>query len=244
MGPVAIVAALGQAVLEGPQALMPAFSSSSAMAAAQLHIMSMNMPLTQGIGFLVAPLLLGLAAGASAASFTALRGATAQWTFNFANVGDGDFFKPLIVTRLRAELITLVHANRSIADAVFHLVADFHAAFLDPEANSAAFSQPNHDGSFPPDFDAYLNELGQTRPPSVLLAFAPKAAGTYLRSAAIAAVGGQLVRTVHAQGGCDASFYLPTFLMYYAGGFPAEPLVTHVHMQALPANRHFIEALD
>jgi hypothetical protein len=72
MGPVAIVAALGQAMLEGPQALMPAFSSSSAMAAAQLHIMSMNMPLTQGIGFLVAPLLLGLAAGASAASFTAL----------------------------------------------------------------------------------------------------------------------------------------------------------------------------
>ena len=44
------------------------------MAAAQLHIMSMNMPLTQGIGFLVAPLLLGLAAGASAASFTALQG--------------------------------------------------------------------------------------------------------------------------------------------------------------------------
>ena len=52
------------------------------------------------------------------------------------------------------------------------------------------------------------------------------------------------MRTVHAQGGRDASFYLPTFLMYYAGGFPARPLVTHVHMQALPANRHFIEALD
>ncbi len=73
MGPVAIVAALGQALLEGPQALMPTFGTSSGMAAAQLHIMSMNMPLTQGIGFLVAPLLLGLAAGASAASFTALQ---------------------------------------------------------------------------------------------------------------------------------------------------------------------------
>jgi hypothetical protein len=112
---------------------------------------------------------------------------------------------------------------------------------FDPEATSAAFSQPNPDGSFPPDFGAYLNELGQSRP-SIVLAFAPKAAGTYLRSAAIAAVGGKLVRTVHAQGGRDASFYLPTFLMYYAGGFPSEPLVTHVHMQALPANRYFIEA--
>src|ERR1700722_11016750 len=113
---------------------------------------------------------------------------------------------------------------------------------FDPEATSAAFSQPNHDGSFPPDFGAYLNELGQTRP-SIVLAFAPKAAGTYLRSAAIAAVGGKVVRAVHAQGGRDASFYLPTFLLYYAGGFPSLPLVTHVHMQALPANRHFMDTL-
>ena len=116
-------------------------------------------------------------------------------------------------------------------------------AFLDPEANSAAFAQPRNDGSFPPDFADYLRELGDSRP-SVVLAFAPKAAGTYLRSAAIDAVNGQLVRTSHAHGGRDASFYLPTFLMYYAGNFPAKPLVTHVHMQALPANRHFIEALD
>ena len=114
--------------------------------------------------------------------------------------------------------------------------------FLDPEASNAAFSQPRNDGSFPPDFAAYLNELGESRP-SVVLAFAPKAAGTYLRTAAIAAVEGQLVRTVHAQGGRDASFYLPTFLMYFAGNFPERPLVTHVHMQALPANRHFITAL-
>jgi hypothetical protein len=72
---VAIAAALTQAVLEGPQGMTPAFGATSAMAAAQLHVMSMNMPLTQGIGFLVAPLLLGLAAGASAASYTALQGA-------------------------------------------------------------------------------------------------------------------------------------------------------------------------
>jgi len=113
---------------------------------------------------------------------------------------------------------------------------------LDPEVNNAAFTQPRSDGSFPPDFEAYLNELGDSRP-SVVLAFAPKAAGTFLRSAAIDVVGGQLVRTVHAYGGRDASFYLPTFLMYYAGNVPAKPLVTHVHMQALPANRHFISAL-
>jgi hypothetical protein len=107
---------------------------------------------------------------------------------------------------------------------------------------NAAFSPPNCDGSFDPDFANYLGDLGATRP-SMVLAFAPKAAGTFLRSACIAAVGGALVRTVYAQGGRDASFYLPTFLLYYAGGFPTRPLVTHVHMQALPANRHFIEAL-
>ena len=114
---------------------------------------------------------------------------------------------------------------------------------FDAEASSAAFSPPNVDGSFPQDFLAYLNELGSSRA-CVVLAFAPKAAGTYLRSAAIVATGGKLVRTVHAQGGRDASFYMPTFLMYFAGNFPAQPMVTHVHMQALPANWHFIEALN
>lgn len=114
---------------------------------------------------------------------------------------------------------------------------------FDVDAANAAFSPPACDGSFPADFATYLNRLGRTRP-SLVLAFAPKAAGTFLRSAAVVATGGQLVRTVHAQGGRDASFYLPTFLMYYAGGYPRDTLVTHVHMQALPANRHFIEALD
>jgi hypothetical protein len=113
---------------------------------------------------------------------------------------------------------------------------------LDERMARAAFSSPNCDGSFTPDFAAYLNDLGATRA-SIVLAFAPKAAGTFLRAAAATAVGGAFVRTVHAQGGRDASFYLPTFLLYYVGGFPAQPLVTHVHMQALPANRHFIDAL-
>ena len=114
---------------------------------------------------------------------------------------------------------------------------------FEQEAGDAIFTPLEADGTFAPDVAIYLKEMGRSRP-SVVLAFAPKAAGTFLRTAAIDATGGQLVRTVQAQGGRDAQFYLPTFLMYYAGGFPTRPLVTHVHMQALPANRHFIEALD
>lgn len=117
------------------------------------------------------------------------------------------------------------------------------AFIFDIETAKAAFSLPRNDGCFSPDLADYLLELGESRP-SVVLAFAPKAAGTYLRSAAIVATGGHLVRTVHAQGGRDASFYLPTFLLYYTAGIPARPLVTHVHMQALPANQYFITALD
>ena len=113
---------------------------------------------------------------------------------------------------------------------------------FDIETVQAAFTLPNSDGSFDPDFHHYLQELGEKRA-SVILAFPPKAAGTYLRSAVIVAVGGSLVRTVHAQGGRDASCYLPTFLSYYAQQSPANTLVTHVHMQALPANRFFIQAL-
>jgi hypothetical protein len=111
------------------------------------------------------------------------------------------------------------------------------------EAIQAAFAPPSGDGSFEPDLAAYLGELGHTRP-SVVLAFAPKAAGTYLRSAAVDATGGQLVRTTYAPGGSADSFYLPIFLNYYGGGFPSRTLVTHVHMPALPANRQFIAALD
>lgn len=114
---------------------------------------------------------------------------------------------------------------------------------FDSEAIQAAFAQPACDGSFAPDFAGYLGELGQTRA-SVVLAFAPKAAGTYLRSACVVATQGALVRTVHAQGGRDATFYLPAFLNYFAHGFPARTLVTHAHMQAFPANRYFVEALD
>ena len=114
---------------------------------------------------------------------------------------------------------------------------------LDVDAMTALFTLPASDGAFDSDHAAYLRALGRRRP-SVFLAFPPKCAGTFLRTAAIHAVNGQLTRVVHAQGGRDATPYLPVYIRYFAGGFPSDPLVTHVHMQALPANRHFIEALD
>ncbi len=111
------------------------------------------------------------------------------------------------------------------------------------EASDAIFVLPLPDGSFEPEHASFLRELGRRRQ-SVMLAFAPKAAGTFLRAAAIAAVDGQLVRVVHAQGGRDGTPYLPTYIRYFLGGYPQDILVTHLHMQAFPANRSFIEALD
>lgn len=115
-----------------------------------------------------------------------------------------------------------------------------HAA-IDSRAIDAAFAQPDSDGNFTGVFADYLRGLGMKRP-VLFFAFAPKAAGTFLRSAAIEAVGGQLVRVVHAQGGRDAQPYMPVFLNYFLGGLCDGPLVAHAHMQALPANRHFLEA--
>lgn len=71
--PVELIAVIIQGLVEGRQAVLPASASSTAMAAAQLHAISLNMPLTQGIGFLIAPLVLGLVSGASAFAMTALK---------------------------------------------------------------------------------------------------------------------------------------------------------------------------
>lgn len=115
-------------------------------------------------------------------------------------------------------------------------------ATIDGKAISAVFTQPRFDGSFTSGHAEYLNALSARRP-VLFFAFAPKAAGTFLRSAAIAATGGQLVRVTHAGGGRDAQPYLPVFVHYYLGGVCDAPLVAHAHMQALPANRHFLEVL-
>jgi hypothetical protein len=112
---------------------------------------------------------------------------------------------------------------------------------LDSRAIDAAFAQPDADGNFTGIFADYLRGLGMKRP-VLFFAFAPKVAGTFLRTAAIEAVGGSLVRIVHAQGGRDAQPYLPVFVNYFLGGMCEGPLVAHAHMQALAANRHFLEA--
>lgn len=114
---------------------------------------------------------------------------------------------------------------------------------LDQRAIDAIFRVPSNEGVFPEPLLAYLQELSSKRP-SVFLAFAPKAAGTFLREASVNAVDGDLARVVYAQGGRDAQPYLPSFIMYHHGGVCPGPLVTHVHMQALPANRRFVEALN
>jgi hypothetical protein len=116
------------------------------------------------------------------------------------------------------------------------------AATIDGKAITAVFTQPRFDGSFPAGLAGYLHAISQRRP-VLLFAFAPKAAGTFLRSAAIDAVGGQLVRITYAQGGRDAQPYLPVLINYYLGGVCDGPLVAHVHMQALAANRHLLEVL-
>ena len=114
---------------------------------------------------------------------------------------------------------------------------------FDSDAIQAAFTQPNNNGEFTGEFKEYLEELGMNRQ-VLLFAFAPKAAGTFLRTAAVTAIQGQLTRIVYAQGGRDAQPYMPLFIRYYHGLLGDRPLVAHVHMQALPANCRFIEVFD
>ena len=114
---------------------------------------------------------------------------------------------------------------------------------LDQRAIQALFELPDREGVFPASVKNYLLDLGRRRP-AVVLAFAPKVAGTFLRSAVIRASGGDLVRIVHAQGGRDAQPYLPTLIGYFGGGVTAGPLVAHVHLQAFGANMRLFEAFD
>jgi hypothetical protein len=72
MGPVLLVAALAELLLERPS-LPPGANNATALAAAELHNMSANMPITQGLSFLIAPLLLGLVSSASVLAFSALK---------------------------------------------------------------------------------------------------------------------------------------------------------------------------
>ncbi len=114
---------------------------------------------------------------------------------------------------------------------------------LTDDTLKAIFYEPGNDGAFFGQARLHLRKLGRLRS-CVLLVFPPKAAGTFFRTAVIHAVDGKLVRVVHAQGGRDAQLYLPTLAAYYLGGISNHTLVSHVHMQALPANVHMLEAFD
>jgi hypothetical protein len=113
-------------------------------------------------------------------------------------------------------------------------------AAFDRKAIEYLFQKPETDGSFKGPILDYFRALGR-RQRVLFLCFAPKAAGTFFRQAAMAAVGGELFRVTHAQGGRDATLYLPTFLACYLDP-DTLPMITHIHMQALPANRNFIDA--
>jgi hypothetical protein len=114
-------------------------------------------------------------------------------------------------------------------------------AVIDSNAIHAVFSRLLTDGSFEAPVGDYLRRI-YARRPFLLLAFAPKCAGTYFRQAAIHAIGGQLVRMCHAQGGRDGTFYLPNVVVSCLDD-TAPATVTHLHMQALTANRRFIDTL-
>jgi hypothetical protein len=117
------------------------------------------------------------------------------------------------------------------------------AGTWDAEAINAAFAAPDIDGRFDESFAAAAKVLGRRRP-LVLLTFAPRSGGTFLRTAAIEATGGQLIRLAHAEGGRDGTLYLPWLIAYYNGALTADAGVTHQHMQACLANRCMIDAFD
>ena len=110
---------------------------------------------------------------------------------------------------------------------------------IDANAMYAIFEMPTPDGVFKQKFIDYFRALGRGRP-LLLLCFAPKAAGTFYRQVALEAISGCLVRLVHTQGGRDGTPYLPAFIVGLQDS--ATPnVVGHLHMQALPANRNFID---
>jgi hypothetical protein len=112
---------------------------------------------------------------------------------------------------------------------------------IDADTISAVFGPIAPDGKFVGEPLAVLRALGRRRKVA-LLAFPPKAAGTFLRTAIACAADAAFVRTVHAQGGRDAVPYLPYFVNYFTDEFPNESFVAHMHMLALPANLNFLQA--
>lgn len=117
------------------------------------------------------------------------------------------------------------------------------AAMVSSTIIDALFATPQIDGRYSDAQMAYFGELGRRRP-LVLFAFAPRSAGTFLRTAAIIATDGRLMRFVHAEGERDASLYLPILLAYFEGHYTTDVAVTHMHMQANTANCNMLDAFD
>src|SRR6185503_10679830 len=111
------------------------------------------------------------------------------------------------------------------------------AALVNNIAIRAVFAQPLPDGSFERPIREFLRSVGG-RQPILLLAFAPKCAGTYFPEAAIQALKGRMIEMCR-QGG---TLYLPSLLAGLLDS-SAQPGIAHIHMQALTENRRFIEAL-
>jgi hypothetical protein len=113
-------------------------------------------------------------------------------------------------------------------------------AVIDNDALQAVFAQPKPDGAFEGNTLSYLSRVGANRP-VLFLAFAPKAAGTFFRQAAMHTIDGELIRVAHAQGGRDGTPHLPNLLSCYLDNDLA-PIVTHIHMQAFSANLNLLKA--
>lgn len=72
--PVRLAMVVVEAVLAGPRILEPKLFNSTAMVAAQVHFASESMPVTAGLAFLFAPVLLGLSLSAGVYVFQTLKG--------------------------------------------------------------------------------------------------------------------------------------------------------------------------
>ena len=74
VGPVLLLAALVEMLIQGQAGITPGLPGPASMMAAQLNSASQNMPLTAGLDFLMAPLVMGQMLGAAAAAYRALAG--------------------------------------------------------------------------------------------------------------------------------------------------------------------------
>lgn len=113
---------------------------------------------------------------------------------------------------------------------------------INAEVLQSIFVLPDPDGRYTPELENYFSDIASRRK-IALFSFPPKCGGTFLRSAAVAALKGQIYRACYSQGGGEMQFYLPVFLWYFCN-FDMPQMVTHVHMQARMSCRNFIRQFN